>query len=194
MLIMLAAFFLGAFVWPLLRLRLRSGVWGLVSHRGADPCQRLVGVLLAGWLTAVAAWAAAVTWFAGSLHLQAPWPRLGWTLMAAGLIVVVAAQAQMGASWRIGIDDRPTGLVTNGVFALSRNPIYAGMLLALGGVVALSPSPLSALGWVAVAQLVAVQVRLEEQHLLRRHGEEYVRYSRRVGRFWPIGALLRRSA
>jgi protein-S-isoprenylcysteine O-methyltransferase Ste14 len=113
--------------------------------------------------------------------------------MVAGLAVVVAAQAQMGASWRIGIDDRPTGLVTRGIFAVVRNPIYSGMLLALGGVVALSPAPVGFVAWVAMAQLVAVQTRLEEQHLALAHGEEYVRYSRRVGRFWP-NVSLRRSA
>jgi protein-S-isoprenylcysteine O-methyltransferase Ste14 len=194
LLIALGAFVVLAFVWPMVRLRRKTGQWGLVSHRGADPCQRLVGLLTAGWIAAVGAWAAALALVPPeALGVGAPWPRFGWTLMAGGLLVVVAAQAQMGLSWRIGIDDRPTALVTHGIFSLVRNPIFSGMLLALAGVAALSPSAWTLVGWVAVAQLVAVQVRLEEQHLLRLHGDEYARYLARVGRFWP-SASLRRAA
>jgi hypothetical protein len=71
-----------------------------------------------------------------ALGVGTPWPRLGWTLMAAGLALVVAAQAQMGASWRIGIDDRPTALRTGGVFALSllglHGEAYARYLARVG--------------------------------------------------------------
>jgi protein-S-isoprenylcysteine O-methyltransferase Ste14 len=191
MLLALAVFFILAVVWPMVRLRLSTGEWGVVSQRGADPYQRLIGVLLGGWIAAVAGWAVAVRLLPpSSLGIGAPWPRLGWSLMAAGLAGVVAAQAQMGASWRLGIDDRKTALVTGGVFSLMRNPIFTGMLLALGGVVALSPSAATLIAWVAIAQLIAVQARLEEQHLQRLHGEEYLRYSGRVGRFLPgIGRL-----
>jgi protein-S-isoprenylcysteine O-methyltransferase Ste14 len=197
--IFLAIFFALAFVWPAARLRLRTGEWGVVSQRGADACQRLVGVLVALWFLAIGAWALACDILPhASLGISTPWPRLGWTLMLGGLVLVVAAQAQMGASWRVGIDDRPTVLAQGGLFAWIRNPIFAGMLLALGGVVALSPSAASAVGWVAVAQLIAVQVRLEETHLLRLHGDAYARYAARVGRFVPaLGRLsgeLRRAA
>jgi len=186
-LIALGVFFLAAVVWPIVRLRLSIGQWGLVSRRGADSCQRLVGVLMGGWFAAVAGWALAAALLPPeSLGLLAPWPRLGWMLMASGLALVVAAQAQMGASWRIGIDDRPTALITRGPFALSRNPIFAGMLLSLAGLVALTPSAASLLGWVAIAQLILVQVRLEEQHLRRQHGDEFARYAARVGRFVPF--------
>jgi protein-S-isoprenylcysteine O-methyltransferase Ste14 len=110
--------------------------------------------------------------------------------MAIGLLLVVAAQAQMGASWRIGIDDRPTALVTGGPFAIARNPIFSGMLLALAGVVAVSPAPATVLGWLSVTQLIALQVRLEEQHLRRLHPRAYGDYAARVGRFMPgIGVI-----
>jgi protein-S-isoprenylcysteine O-methyltransferase Ste14 len=190
-LVALGLFFVAAVIWPLLRLRLSAGQWGLVSQRGADSCQRLVGALMGGWFAAIAGWALAAALLPPeALGIVTPWPRLGWTLMAAGLAVVVAAQAQMGASWRIGIDDRPTALVTRGPFALSCNPIFAGMLLSLAGLVALTPSAAAVVGWAAIAQLVLVQVRLEEQHLLRNHGDEYARYAARVGRFVPaLGRL-----
>ena len=54
-----------------------------------------------------------------------PWATLGWVLMGLSLTLMLVAQAQMGLSWRIGIDEKNrTGLVTNGLFSLSRNPIF----------------------------------------------------------------------
>src|SRR4051812_3774921 len=99
----LGCFFVLAFVWPAVRLRVRTGEWGLVSHRGADPCQKLVGVLMGGWLLAVGSWAVALASLQpASLGVRASFPQVGWPLIAAGMVLVVAAQAQMGASWRIG--------------------------------------------------------------------------------------------
>jgi len=188
LLLALALFAVLTFVWPALRLKRRTGQWGLVSHRGADPCQRLVGTLMGLWMLAVTAWSTAFALLGRAplgIWAAPSWlSRLGLGLLAAGLLLVVAAQAQMGASWRIGIDDRPTPLVTGGIFRFSRNPIFAGMLLALLGVVAITPSAASLVGWLAMAQLIFVQVRLEEQHLLRLHGDSYDQYLRRVRRFF----------
>jgi protein-S-isoprenylcysteine O-methyltransferase Ste14 len=191
----LALFFVLAFVWPLVRLKRRSGVWAVVSHRGADPCQRLVGALVALWLGAVGAWGALVaTVGPGALGVWAappPVARAGWALVAVGLALTVWAQAAMGASWRIGIDDRPTALVTRGPYAVSRNPIYTAMLIAFAGVALVTPSAWTIAGWVAVAQLIAVQVRLEEQHLGRLHGDAFRDWAMRVGRFVPGVGILR---
>jgi protein-S-isoprenylcysteine O-methyltransferase Ste14 len=183
----LALFFALTLVWPMLRLRAQTGQWGLVSHRGADPCQRLVGVLMALWMAALAGFVVALQLLGpAALGIHHAFPRLGWPLVAGGLALMVAAQAQMGASWRIGIDDRATALVTRGLYAWVRNPIFSGMLLALAGIVALAASPATAIAWVAIAQLIAVQVRLEEQHLQRLHGPAYAEYAARAGRFVPF--------
>jgi protein-S-isoprenylcysteine O-methyltransferase Ste14 len=201
LLIVLGVYFFLVLVWPMLRHRRRTGEWGVVSQRGADPFQRLVGALTGLWLAATAGWALALALLgpaALGVWSAPPWlARFGWALIAAALALVIAAQRQMGASWRIGIDDRPTSLVTAGPFALVRNPIFTGMLLALAGVAALSPSAAMLVGWVAVAQLIGVQVRLEEQHLLWLHGSVYADYSARVGRFLPklgLNAWRRRTA
>lgn len=182
-------------VLPVLRVRLRHGVWPVVFSREADPLQRLVGtatkLLLAGCgLLALAnglwgpevlgAWAR--PWWVGAA---------GWALLAGGSLLDVIAQANMGASFRIGIDDRPTGLITAGLFRWIRNPIFSGLLLALLGVTLILPCAWTVMGYVTVALMVAVQVRLEEQHLLRLHGATYARYAARVGRFFPGLGLLR---
>src|SRR5579872_1817748 len=134
----LAAFLLVTFVWPLVRHRRRTGEWGLVSHRDAEPCQKLIGVLMAFNFVAVVSWVGTLSWVDPiSLGVRVRVPLLGWSLIGAGLILIVLAQRQMGLSWRIGIDSRRTSLITEGVFAVVRNPIFSGMLLALAGVVSM---------------------------------------------------------
>lgn len=49
----------------------------------------------------------------------------GVLLCLAGLLLLLWSLVSFGRSFRVGIDtDRPGGLVTTGVFAISRNPIY----------------------------------------------------------------------
>jgi hypothetical protein len=49
----------------------------------------------------------------------------GLFLLAVSFIWTLLAQAQMGNSWRIGIDaNTKTPLVTHGIFGISRNPIF----------------------------------------------------------------------
>ena len=115
-------------------------------------------------------------------------PVLRWT--AAALLVgspalVVAAQVQMGASWRIGVPrEGPGALVAHGLFAWSRNPIFVGMIGAAFGVFLWSPhigsAAVLALAWAAIA----IQVRLEEKALRAAHGDAYEHYAAHVGRWF----------
>ncbi|MCU1497784.1 MAG: hypothetical protein JWM47_1737 [Acidimicrobiales bacterium] len=111
----------------------------------------------------------------------------GVGLAVVGIAATVAAQWQMGASWRIGVDpEERTGLVTHGVFAAIRNPIFtamvifgAGMCLAVGNAVGVA-------GLAALVAALEVQVRsVEEPYLKAVHGAAYVDYGMRAGRFLP---------
>ena len=112
---------------------------------------------------------------------------VGVALFGIGLSGVVVGQAQMGSSWRIGTDpDERTDLVTHGLFAYVRHPIYAALVMTLLGLALLVPSVV-ALASVALF-FVSVEIEsrvIEEPHLLKTHGEEYSRYAARVGRFFP---------
>jgi protein-S-isoprenylcysteine O-methyltransferase Ste14 len=107
--------------------------------------------------------------------------------MLGGLGLTLLAQQHMGASWRIGVDpDERTDLVTGGVFARVRNPIFSAMVLFAVGVALTSGDVLSALGAAALAIGVALQVlAVEEPHLRRTHGRAYERYMDSSGRFLP---------
>jgi len=56
--------------------------------------------------------------------------------------------------------------------------------------VLLVPGPWSALLWLAALGSIGWQVRLEERHLVALHGDAYLRYASRTGRFLPgVGRL-----
>ncbi|WP_017591458.1 methyltransferase family protein [Nocardiopsis potens] len=121
---------------------------------------------------------------------------VGLALMLLGLALVLVSQAAMGASWRIGVDENErTELVTRGIFALVRNPVFTGMGVLLAGQVLAVPSAVSAAALAAFVAAVQVQVRaIEEPYLVRTHGAAYTGYAARTGRFLPgIGRLTDRN-
>jgi protein-S-isoprenylcysteine O-methyltransferase Ste14 len=189
----LGGYLLIALVWPALRTWLRTGVFPVVLHREATGFQRALGMYMALFVTALGGWCALLAVGGVDLALWSVPTWLltgGWVLFGLGTLLTVAAQLGMGASWRVGIDDRPTALVTGGLFRCVRNPIFSGMFLTLTGIVLLAPSPWSIMGLFWAVSLVAIQTRLEEQHLEALHGDAYRAYARRTGRFVPrLGRL-----
>jgi protein-S-isoprenylcysteine O-methyltransferase Ste14 len=112
---------------------------------------------------------------------------VGLVLALTGFLATLAGQTGMGASWRIGVDHAErTDLVTTGVFAYVRNPIFTAMALAQFGMLLLVPTWISAAALVALIAAVELQVRaVEEPYLLHHHGSGYADYAARTGRFVP---------
>jgi protein-S-isoprenylcysteine O-methyltransferase Ste14 len=163
----------------------------------------------AGWWGGVLFVAAMVAGLAGPLLAVTgtvptdPSPALqvvGLAVALAGFAATLAAQTGMGASWRIGVDPAErTELVTTGVFAHVRNPIFTAMAAAQVGVVLMVPTWVSVAALVALVAAVQLQVRsVEEPYLLAVHGAEYADYAARTGRFLPgigrLAASVERSA
>ncbi|WP_329081245.1 MULTISPECIES: methyltransferase family protein [unclassified Streptosporangium] len=115
-------------------------------------------------------------------------------LILAGGTATVLAQAAMGASWRVGVDEGEiTTLVTGGPFRLVRNPIFTAMATTSIGWTLLVPSALSLAALAALITAIELQVRvIEEPYLIRTHGSDYLTYASSAGRFVP--ALGRLSA
>ncbi|TFV47498.1 isoprenylcysteine carboxylmethyltransferase family protein [Blastococcus sp. TF02A-35] len=150
----------------------------------------------AGWWGGVLFVAAIVLGLAGPLLAVTgtvpadPHPALavvGLVLTLVGFTATLAGQTGMGASWRIGVDEAErTDLVTTGVFAHVRNPIFTAMALAQVGMLLLVPTWLSLAALAALIAAVELQVRaVEEPYLRRVHGGAYVAYAARTGRFVP---------
>jgi protein-S-isoprenylcysteine O-methyltransferase Ste14 len=108
----------------------------------------------------------------------------GCMLLLLALIWTFTAQVHMRDSWRIGIDTKDkTALVTGGLFRLSRNPIFLGMIMALLGLFLINPNVLTLVFFISGYILIQIQVRLEEVFLLEQHGTAYSNYCTQVRRF-----------
>ncbi|MCG3039776.1 isoprenylcysteine carboxylmethyltransferase family protein [Streptomyces sp. S1A] len=117
-------------------------------------------------------------------------PALRWTgLVAAlaGVAATTAAQTNMGASWRVGVDaGERTAPVTGGLFAHVRNPVFAVMTCTATGLALMVPNPVSLLALACLVAAVQLQVRVVEEPCLRAaHGAAYAAYTARAGRFLP---------
>jgi protein-S-isoprenylcysteine O-methyltransferase Ste14 len=117
--------------------------------------------------------------------LNATWLTIiGLVILTLSLGWVFFAQAQMVNAWRVGIDpNNPTSLVQTGVFARSRNPIFLGMLGMLLGLLLTLPNAISLLAFGLGVISLQIQVRLEEEHLLKTCGNTYQAYINRVPRW-----------
>lgn len=114
--------------------------------------------------------------------------ELKWTsaiLFIGSVALIALAQIQMGASWRIGVPaEGPGPLVARGLFRWSRNPIFVGMIGAVLALFLWSPHVGTAAILAATWTLTLIQVRIEEEALREKHGDDYERYAHEVGRWF----------
>ena len=116
-------------------------------------------------------------------------PALRWAAVALAVIAFVATLVcwkRMGRAWRMGINpDEKTNLVIRGPWAYVRHPIYALSILLMLCTMAILPSPLMLTAGVIHIAFLVWESRREEQHMIHQHGEQYVQYCAKVGRFFP---------
>lgn len=119
-----------------------------------------------------------------------PLQAAGLVLLSLALVVVDYARAHLADEWRSGIAARPGEiLVESGPYAVSRNPIFAGVLAGQVGLFLAAPSVFTliclAVGWVVILR----QVKVEERCLAGRFGERWTAYAARVPRWSNVGRL-----
>lgn len=109
---------------------------------------------------------------------------VGVACCGSGVSLMLASLVSFGRSFRVGIDqDHPDKLITSGVFAFSRNPIYVAFALVLLGEFLIFPN------WIFLAYMVAGtwlfhrQVLREEDFLRKQYGEEFTAYCQNVRRY-----------
>jgi protein-S-isoprenylcysteine O-methyltransferase Ste14 len=124
----------------------------------------------------------------GRVLADEPWlKQAGAALVVAGLGLDAAGLWALGGSWRLGVDERRPGeLVTTGVYARTRNPIYLFFDLFFWGVFLINGT----LGFLLFAVFAGANLHLqildEERYLERVHGERYRQYRQAVGRYWTF--------
>lgn len=122
------------------------------------------GVVIPAEITSALKWPSLILWFSGF-----------------GLLFL--GRLGLGSSFRIGSPHEETRLRTDGLFTLSRNPMYLGVYATLVGAVIYTMNPFI----LAVAVFIVVThhriVLAEERFLRGAFGESYARYSSRVPRY-----------
>jgi protein-S-isoprenylcysteine O-methyltransferase Ste14 len=145
---------------------------------------------LAGW---------ALLWTVGS-PIWVPLVYVGWVVLVVGFGLIalpLVLLPRKGRAPRGGGVTQTTAVVTTGVYAVIRHPLYLGWMLANVALVLCAQHWLVAL--VAVAGIASVYLICvqEDRRLLARFGEEYAPYQRsvpRVNLVSGIVGLLRRRA
>ncbi len=127
--------------------------------------------------------AAQLPWGRGLL--PAPWPWGGLVPIIAGVAISILAARQFGkAGTNIVPLTQSSALVTDGMFAYTRNPMYLGLVLTLAGAAILLNSVWP---WLVLAAFLLVIrlhfVRHEEALMEKTFGEQYVAYKGRVRRW-----------
>jgi protein-S-isoprenylcysteine O-methyltransferase Ste14 len=172
----------------------RSGVRVLVIDRHRPPIQVILDLIL---VLCFFLWAYEIIVYAYPLttHFLPAWmgrlliqglvvKAVGGTLVLAGLSIYTLALRALADSWRLGIDRQSTGtLVTRGIFAWTRNPIFLSLdLMAIGSFLVLGRLVFLVLSLTLVG-LLHEQIRREESFLSQVHDLVYQQYCARVGRY-----------
>ena len=111
----------------------------------------------------------------------------GWFgigLCGLAIIGFILTLISFGDSFRVGIDTKnPDSLVTTGMFAISRNPIYVCFLLFFIGLFLVHCNIIIAITVVVFALAIHRQVLREEKFLKEYYGNEYAVYCWKVRRY-----------
>ncbi|MBO5337108.1 MAG: isoprenylcysteine carboxylmethyltransferase family protein [Lachnospiraceae bacterium] len=111
-------------------------------------------------------------------------------LRIAGIIIGVfavicfaLATITMKSSWRVGIPEEKTSLITKGIYQCSRNPAFLGFdLLYLSICLMFFNIPLVLISaWAAV--MLHLQILQEEEHMHNMFGKEYDEYKKGTLRY-----------
>ncbi len=129
------------------------------------------------------------------LTVNAAWfVILGAVVLVAATVFTLWARFVLGTMWTANAAAK-TGHVlhTDGPYAITRHPIYTGLLGMFLGTVLLSGLGASLAYLVVGIAVIELKLRAEEQLLTATLGEQYLRYKQRVPQLIPGLKLLRRD-
>ena len=128
--------------------------------------------------------------FAPGLQLDVPLGAvftIGGIFAVTGLVIVLAAIGLFKKKDTTVLPFKPeksSALVTDGIYRITRNPMYFGMALIVLGAALIARQPLGLLAiWGACAYLTKFQIKPEERALERLFGQDYLDYKTRVRRW-----------
>ena len=152
------------------------------------------------WMIVVFTWPRMSTWVPHWMTIQlidSPIARwIGAVLVIIPVLVYPITLAEMGNSWRIGIDRKahdpaaannsrqpPSTLITHGLFRFARNPIYVIVDMVFLGTFLIHGRAVFLICFILFAFLIHLQILREERFLAEVYGEHFEEYRRRVRRY-----------
>lgn len=179
------------FVMPTLKTRRKTGVNPMQFSKEDNVksyvgrMYRLISALVFACITLNAFVPQVMVYLVPISYLQIEFLQwIGLALMHIALILIFIAQQNMANSWRVEIDnENKVSLVTHGLFSLSRNPIFFCVIMIFAGLFFIIPNVLSFVILFSGPIVIQVQVRLEEEFLLNKFGDDYKKYQSKVKRW-----------
>ncbi len=108
----------------------------------------------------------------------------GFCIGMLGDLIFLISVLCMKDSWRAGIPDRDrTELVTDGIYAFSRNPAFLGFDLQYIGMLLMFCNMLTGMFTVFAIVMLHLQILQEERYLTATFGRAYLDYRHRVFRY-----------
>ncbi|MBC8031398.1 MAG: isoprenylcysteine carboxylmethyltransferase family protein [Pyrinomonadaceae bacterium] len=118
---------------------------------------------------------------------SSPAKLIGVALVTFGLIIFVLAFVSFGDSWRVGFDVKtPGALVTTGLFAVTRNPIYVFLDLWFLGIFLINGTLIFLIFAALAFAAIHWQILQEERFLTKLYGQPYQDYCERAGRYFSL--------
>ena len=120
----------------------------------------------------------------GWSHLSANARFTGFCIGMVGDLIFLISVLCMKDSWRAGIPVKDkTELVTDGIYAFSRNPAFLGFDLQYIGVLLMFCNLLTGMFTVFAIVMLHLQILQEERYLTAAFGAEYLKYRHQVLRY-----------
>jgi protein-S-isoprenylcysteine O-methyltransferase Ste14 len=112
---------------------------------------------------------------------------LGAAALVASLILFRVTHKQLGQNWSVSLDTRQGHeLVTDGLYAWVRHPMYSSFFLSAVAQLLLLPNWIAGpAGLIGIGLLFGFRVKREEQLMIETFGEAYRAYMRRTARIVP---------
>ena len=161
----------------------RRGIRTMQIGRGKDAQTHMVETLM-GIATVGIVPAQLLSIGFGWSHLPDNARFTGFCLGMLGNLIFLISVLCMKDSWRAGIPSKDkTELITDGIYAYSRNPAFLGFDLQYIGVLLMFCNLLTAAFTIFAVTMLHLQILQEERYLTAAFGEEYLEYRHQVLRY-----------
>lgn len=124
-------------------------------------------------------WATLLGYGAGGAMVEM---AVGWIFVTLGLAFLIEGWREVYRSTRSTREGR---LATGGLYGIVRHPQYVGIFLALFGQIIHWPTVTTLALFPIIVWMYVRLARSEERDLIRKYGDEYRQYQRRVPMFFP---------